>query len=286
MDASVAIREIDADLVREEVKRLVMEANYFLPDDLVESMEKSKSEEEWDLAAATLDKIIENARIARDNKVPMCQDTGMVVVFVEIGQDVHIVNGYLEDAINQGIREGYDEGYLRKSVVKDPLNRVNTEDNTPGVFHYDIVPGDKLSITVAPKGFGSENMSRLKMLKPAEGLEGVKEFILESVEMAGPNPCPPTIVGVGIGGTFEKAASLAKESLMRDMDEYSDDPYYEKLEKELLEDINNLGIGPQGFGGKTTAFKVNIEHYPTHIAGLPIAVNINCHAARHKQVII
>ncbi|HLR22017.1 MAG TPA: fumarate hydratase [Tissierellaceae bacterium] len=283
---SVAIKEIEADLITKEVKRLVMEANYFLPDDVVESLEKSRDEEDWDLAAGTIDKIIKNAKIARDNKVPMCQDTGMVVVFVEIGQDVHVVNGYLEDAINQGIREGYEEGYLRKSVVKDPLDRVNTKDNTPGIFHYDIVPGDKLSITVAPKGFGSENMSRIKMLKPAEGLEGVKEFILESVEMAGPNPCPPTIVGVGIGGTFEKAAFLAKKSLMRDMDEYSEDPFYEELEKELLEDINKLGIGPQGFGGKTTAFKVNIDHYPTHIAGLPVAVNINCHAARHKQVIL
>lgn len=280
------MREIDVSLITKEVKRLCMEANYFLPEDVLEALKKSQSEEEWELASSTIGKIVENAEIAKDNRVPMCQDTGMVVVFVEIGQDVHIVNGYLEDAINQGIREGYEEGFLRKSVVKDPLDRVNTKDNTPGVIHYEIVPGDKLSIMVAPKGFGSENMSRIKMLKPAEGLQGVKDFILETVEMAGPNPCPPTVVGVGIGGTFEKAAFLAKKSLMRDMDKYSDDPFYENLEKELLEDINKLGIGPQGFGGKTTAFKVNIEHYPTHIAGLPVAVNINCHATRHKQVIL
>ncbi|HZJ99175.1 MAG TPA: fumarate hydratase [Tissierellaceae bacterium] len=280
------MREIDTGLITKEVKRLVMEANYFLPEDVVERLNKMKEEEDWELASATLDKILDNAEIAKNEEVAMCQDTGVVVVFVEIGQDVHVVNGSLEDAINQGIREGYAEGYLRKSVVKDPLDRVNTKDNTPGVIHYDIVEGDKLSITVAPKGFGSENMSRIKMLKPAEGLQGVKDFILESVELAGPNPCPPTVVGVGIGGTFEKAALLAKQSLMRDMDEYSDDPYYEALEKEMLEEVNKLGIGPQGFGGKTTSFKVNIESYPTHIAGLPVAVNINCHAARHKQVIL
>ena len=280
------MREIDTGLITKEVKRLVIEANYFLPEDVLARLNKMKEEEKWELASATLDKILVNAEIAKNDQVPMCQDTGMVVVFVEIGQDVHIVNGSLEDAINQGIREGYEEGFLRKSVVKDPLDRVNTKDNTPGVIHYDIVQGDKLSITVAPKGFGSENMSRIKMLKPAEGLQGVKDFILESVELAGPNPCPPTVVGVGIGGTFEKAAFLAKHSLMRDMDEYSDNPFYEALEKEMLEEINKLGIGPQGYGGKTTAFKVNIESYPTHIAGLPVAVNINCHAARHKQVIL
>lgn len=280
------MREIDAGSITKEVKRLVMEANFFLPEDVLNKLKNARDGEEWDLAASTIDKILDNAEIAKNDQVPMCQDTGMVVVFVEMGQDVHVVNGYLEDAINQGIREGYEEGHLRKSVVKDPLDRVNTKDNTPGIFHYKIVPGDKLSIMVAPKGFGSENMSRIKMLKPAEGLQGVKDFILESVELAGPNPCPPTVVGVGIGGTFEKAAFLAKKSLMRDMDEYSDNPFYENLEKELLEEINKLGIGPQGFGGKTTAFKVNIEYYPTHIAGLPVAVNINCHATRHKQVIL
>lgn len=280
------MREIDTGLITKEVKRLVMEANYFLPEDVLARLNKMKEEEEWELAESTLDKILVNAEIAKNDQVAMCQDTGVVVVFVEMGQDVHVVNGSLEDAINQGIREGYEEGFLRKSVVKDPLDRVNTKDNTPGVIHYDIVQGDKLSITVAPKGFGSENMSRIKMLKPAEGLQGVKDFILESVELAGPNPCPPTVVGVGIGGTFEKAALLAKHSLMRDMEEYSDNPFYEALEKEMLEEINKLGIGPQGYGGKTTAFKVNIESYPTHIAGLPVAVNINCHAARHKQVIL
>lgn len=280
------MREIDTSLITKEVKRLVMEANYFLPEDVLARLNKMKEEEDWELASSTLDKILVNAEIAKNDQVAMCQDTGMVVVFVELGQDVHIVNGSLEDAINQGIREGYEEGFLRKSVVKDPLDRVNTKDNTPGVIHYNVVEGDKLSITVAPKGFGSENMSRIKMLKPAEGLQGVKDFILESVELAGPNPCPPTVVGVGIGGTFEKAAFLAKHSLMRDMEEYSDNPFYEALEKEMLEEINKLGIGPQGYGGKTTSFKVNIESYPTHIAGLPVAVNINCHAARHKQVIL
>lgn len=282
----VGVKEIDVGLITTEVKRMVIEANYFLPEDVLGRLKELQNKEEWELASSTLDKIIENATIAKDDEVPMCQDTGMVAVFVEMGQDVRVVNGSIEDAINQGIREGYEEGFLRKSVVKDPLERVNTKDNTPGVIHYDIVPGDKLSITVAPKGFGSENMSRVKMLKPAEGLEGVKDFILETVELAGPNPCPPTVVGVGIGGTFEKAALLAKKSLMRDMDEYSENPFYEELEKELLEDINKLGIGPQGFGGKTTSFKVNIEYYPTHIAGLPVAVNINCHAARHKEVIL
>ncbi len=280
------MRQIDANLITKEVRRMAIEANYFLPDDVQKRLEESRDGEGWELAASTIDKIVQNANIARTEEVPMCQDTGMLVVFVEIGQDVQIVNGYIEDAINQGIREGYEDGYLRKSVVKDPLDRVNTKDNTPGIIHYEIVPGDSLKITVAPKGFGSENMSRLTMLKPAQGLQGVKDFILETVELAGPNPCPPIVVGVGIGGTFEKAAFLAKKSLMRDLDSYSENPYYADLEKELLEEINELGIGPQGFGGKTTALKVQIETYPTHIAGLPVAVNIQCHATRHKQVIL
>lgn len=280
------MREIDAALITKEVKRMVMEANYFLPKDVLEALNKLKEDEEWELASNTLGKIIENARIANDDKVPMCQDTGMVVAFVEIGQDVHVVNGSIEDAINQGVREGYEEGKLRKSVVKDPLDRVNTGDNTPSIIHYDIVPGDKLSIMIGAKGFGSENMSRVKMLKPADGLQGVKDFVLETVTLAGPNPCPPIVVGVGIGGTFEKAAFLAKKSLMRDLDKSSDIPFYEELEKTLLEEVNELGIGPQGFGGKSTALKVNIETFPTHIAGLPVAVNINCHATRHKQVIL
>ncbi len=280
------MRELDAALITKEVKRLVMEANFFLPKDVLDALNKSKEDEEWELASNTLDKIIQNAKIANDDKVPMCQDTGMIVAFVEIGQDLHVINGSITDAINQGVREGYEEGLLRKSVVKDPLDRVNTKDNTPSVIHYDIVEGDKLKITVGPKGFGSENMSRIKMLKPAEGLQGVKDFVLESVSIAGPNPCPPIVVGVGIGGTFEKAALLAKQSLMRDVDKYSEIPFYEELEKELLIEVNKLGIGPQGFGGKTTALKVNIETFPTHIAGLPVAVNINCHATRHKHTIL
>lgn len=280
------MREINASLITKEVKRLVIEANYFLSDDVMNALKDSQKNEKWQLAADTIGKIVENAEIASTDKAPMCQDTGMAVVFVKMGQDVRVTDGFIEDAINQGVREGYDEGLLRKSVVGDPLNRVNTKDNTPAVIHYEIVPGDKLSIMVAPKGFGSENMSRLKMLKPSEGLEGVKQFILETVELAGPNPCPPIVVGVGIGGTFEKATLLAKKSLMRSLDEYNENPYYEELEKEMLEKVNDLGIGPQGFGGRTTALKVNIEYYPTHIAGLPVAVNINCHATRHKEVIL
>ena len=215
--------------------------------------------------------------------MPICQDTGMACIFIEIGQEVHIVGGALEDAINEGVRRGYDEGFLRKSVVKDPINRVNTKDNTPAIIYYDIVPGNKLKITVAPKGFGSENMSRIKMLKPSDGLQGVKDFIIETVKLAGPNPCPPIIIGVGIGGTFDKAAYLAKKALIRPVNKRNDEKFYGDLEEELLETINKLGIGPQGFGGKTTALGINIETYPTHIAGLPVAVNINCHATRHKE---
>lgn len=215
--------------------------------------------------------------------MPICQDTGMACVFVEIGQEVHIVGGLLQDAINEGVRRGYDEGFLRKSVVKDPIHRVNTKDNTPAIIYYDIVSGDKIKITVAPKGFGSENMSRIKMLKPSDGLQGVKDFIIETVKLAGPNPCPPIVVGVGIGGTFDKAAYLAKKALIRPLNKRNDEKFYSDLEEELLETINKLGIGPQGFGGKTTALGLNIETYPTHIAGLPVAVNINCHATRHKE---
>lgn len=230
-----------------------------------------------------LEKIMMNADIAKNEKMPMCQDTGMTCVFVELGQEVHIVNGSIGDAINEGVRQGYTEGYLRKSVVKDPLDRVNTKDNTPAVIYYDIVPGDKLKITIAPKGFGSENMSRIKMLKPADGVEGVKEFIIEAVKLAGPNPCPPIVVGVGIGGTFDKAANLAKRALVRPTAVRNPNKFYADLEMELLDKINQLGIGPQGFGGRTTALAVNIETYPTHIAGLPVAVNINCHATRHAE---
>lgn len=233
-----------------------------------------------------LDKIIINSDIASKENMPMCQDTGMAVIFVELGQDIHIVGGGLKEAINEGVRQGYSEGYLRKSVVKDPLTRVNTGDNTPAVIHIDVVDGDELKITIAPKGFGSENMSRIKMLKPSDGVEGVKEFVLETVKIAGPNPCPPIIVGVGIGGTFEKAAELSKKALLRSIEERNKDTYYSDLEDELISKINKLGIGPQGFGGKTTALGVNIETYPTHIAGLPVAVNISCHATRHAEIIL
>lgn len=278
------MRTINANEITKEVKRMVIEANYYLPKDVMEALEKAKEEDDWNLSKDILDKIVKNAEIASNEQVPMCQDTGMAVVFVEMGQEVVIENGYIEDAINEGIRQGYSQGLLRKSIVADPLNRVNTKDNSPGIINYSIVPGDKLTISVAAKGFGSENMSRLKMLKPAEGLKGVKDFILETVELAGPNACPPIVVGVGLGGTFDKVTLLAKKALMRDLDKYNEDPYYANLEKEILEEINELGIGPQGFGGRTTALKVAMEYYPTHIAGLPIAVNINCHATRHKEV--
>lgn len=281
------MKEIEVGLIIKEVKRMVQEANFFLPEDALNLLKNQKTKEEWELASKTLGKIIQNAEIASSEGVAMCQDTGMLVAFVEIGQDVKIVNGFIGDAINEGVRQGYEEGYLRKSVVEDPINgRKNTLDNTPAIIHYEIVPGENLKISVAPKGFGSENMSRIGMLKPADGLEGVKNFVLETVEKAGPNPCPPIVVGVGIGGTFEKAAYLAKKSLMRDLDSFNEDPFYKKLEKDLLKEINKLGIGPQGFGGETTALKVQVEKYPTHIAGLPVAVNIQCHAARHKEVIL
>ena len=278
------MRVIDAKQIREEVKRMVIEANYFLPKDVMQALQDAREKEDWKLSHDILDKIIQNAQIADAERVPMCQDTGMAVVFLKIGQEVVIENGYIEDAINEGVRQGYEDGFLRKSVVGDPLNRVNTKDNTPAVINYEIVPGDKLTLMVAAKGFGSENMSRLKMLKPSDGLEGVKDFIMETVELAGPNPCPPIVVGVGIGGTFEKVTLLAKKALMRDLDQFNENPFYGELEKEMLEKINGLGIGPQGFGGKTTALKVNIEYFPTHIAGLPVAVNINCHATRHKEI--
>lgn len=276
---------VEAKKITEEVKRMAIEAAYYLPQDVLTSLKMSREAEKWSLARDTLDQIIENADIAKNTNSPMCQDTGMVVVFITIGQDVHIEGGYIEDAINEGVRQGYTEGYLRKSVVADPVyNRVNTKDNTPAVIHYNIVPGDKLHIMFAGKGFGSENMSRLGMLKPSDGLEGVKKFILETVELAGPNPCPPIVVGVGIGGTVDKVTLIAKKALMRPMDSYNPDPFYANLEKEMLEKVNALGIGPQGYGGKTTALRVLIETYPTHIAGLPICVNINCHATRHKEV--
>lgn len=276
---------VETKTITEAVRRMAVEAAYYLPDDVLFGLKRSRDTEKWALAKDTLDQIIENAGIAAQTKSPMCQDTGMAVLFVSVGQDVRIEGGFIEDAINEGVRQAYEHGYLRKSVVRDPLyDRVNTKDNTPAVVHYKIVPGDKLHIVFAAKGFGSENMSRLAMLKPSDGLEGVKKFILETVELAGPNPCPPIVVGVGIGGTVDKVTLLAKEALMRPFDSYNKDPFYADLEKEMLEKINALGIGPQGYGGKTTALRVLIETYPTHIAGLPVCVNINCHATRHKEV--
>ena len=277
------MRIINIKEITKTVKELSIEANYYLPDDIKEAIEKAEKNEKWPIANNILNKIIENSHIAAREKIPICQDTGMACVFVDIGQDVHIIGGNLEEAINEGVRQGYEEGFLRKSVVKDPINRINTKDNTPAIIYYDIVPGDKIKITVAPKGFGSENMSRIKMLKPSDGLQGVKDFIIETIKLAGPNPCPPIVIGVGIGGTFDKAAYLSKKALIRPLNVRNKDEFYSNLEKELLEDINNLGIGPQGFGGKTTAIGLNIETYPTHIAGLPVAVNINCHATRHKE---
>ncbi|WP_373897486.1 fumarate hydratase [Haloimpatiens sp. FM7315] len=278
------MREINVNTITENITKMCIDANYYLNDDIKNSIKEAKKKEDWDIAKGILDKIIVNSEIARDEKMPMCQDTGMACIFVEIGQEVHIVGGSLEEAINKGVAEGYISGYLRKSVVKDPLDRVNTKNNTPAIIYYNIVPGDKLKITVAPKGFGSENMSQIKMLKPADGIEGVKEFILKVVKDAGPNPCPPIVVGVGIGGTFDRAANLAKRALIRPISEKNSNKFYADLEEELLDKINKLGIGPQGFGGRTTALAVNIETFATHIAGLPVAVNINCHATRHAEI--
>lgn len=280
------MREVSVDMIRDTVRNLCIEANYFLGADIKDALQKARKDETWNLAGDVLDKIIINSEIASNEQMPMCQDTGMACVFIEIGQDVHLVGGLLEDAINEGVRRGYEEGFLRKSVVEDPIRRVNTKDNTPAIIYYDIVDGDKVRITLAPKGFGSENMSKIGMLKPSDGLEGIKKFILDTVKSAGPNPCPPMVIGVGIGGTFDKAAYLAKKALLRPVNIRNKDKFYSELEEELLEKVNELGIGPQGFGGKTTALGLNIEFYPTHIAGLPVAVNINCHATRHKEAVI
>ncbi len=277
------MRELSVKVITEHIKEMCQETNFKLSPDIRQALESYSSKEESPIGKEILFDIIKNADIAEENSVPMCQDTGMVVVFVEIGQEVILKDGLLKDAINEGIRQGYSEGYLRKSVVEDPLERINTKDNTPGVIHYDIVAGDQVKITVAPKGFGSENMSRMKMLKPSDGIEGVRAFVLETVSLAGPNPCPPIVVGVGVGGTIEKAATIAKKSLMRDINSKNDLPHISKLEEELLVGINKLGIGPQGLGGLTTAIGVNVEVYPTHIAGLPVVVNINCHATRHMS---
>jgi len=279
------MREISAQQITDVVKKLCIEANCHLPKDVKSCIETCHAEEPWGQAREILERIMENYQIADENDRPICQDTGVACVFITMGQDVH-VNGDITEAINEGVRQGYSEGYLRKSVVRDPLDRVNTGDNTPAMIYFDLVPGDKVEITVAPKGFGSENMSQIKMLKPSDGLQGVKDFILKVVEEAGPNPCPPIVVGVGVGGTFDKAAFLAKKALMRPADSSNPKPFYADLEKEMLEKINALGIGPQGFGGKTTALAVNIEEFPTHIAGLPVAVNINCHVTRHKTEVL
>ena len=280
------MKTINVNEIIKTVKELSIEANYYLPNDVKAAIEEAEKNEKWPIANNILNKILENSQIAATEKMPICQDTGMACVFVDIGQDVHIIGGSLEEAINEGVRQGYAEGFLRKSVVKDPLHRVNTNDNTPALIYYNMVPGDKVKITVAPKGFGSENMRRIAMLKPSDGLEGVKNFVIETVRMAGPNPCPPIVIGIGIGGSFDKAAYLAKKALIRPVNENNTDEFYSNLEKELLEEVNKIGIGPQGFGGKTTALALNIETYPTHIAGLPVAVNINCHATRHKERVL
>ena len=279
------MRELDAARITEVVARLCVEANRHLPQDVKNCIACAREKEQWAPAQEILDRIKENYEIADRDEMAICQDTGMACVFLEIGQDVHI-NGNIADAVNAGVKKGYGEGFLRKSVVRDPLDRVNTGDNTPAMLYTDIVPGDQVKVTVAPKGFGSENMSQLKMLKPSDGLQGVKDFVIKVVEEAGPNPCPPIVVGVGVGGTFDKAALLAKKAIIRSAEERHANPFYADLEAELLEKINALGIGPQGFGGKTTALAVNIEYLPTHIAGLPVAVNLNCHVTRHKSEVL
>lgn len=275
------MRELNVSEITSNIKEMCIEANHFLSEDMKRVFENAVKEEEAPLGKQILNQLQENLEIAGKDMIPICQDTGMAVVFINVGQEVHLTGGSLEDAINEGVRQGYAEGYLRKSVVKDPIYRENTKDNTPAVIHYGIIPGDKVEITVAPKGFGSENMSRVFMLKPADGIEGVKEAILTAVKDAGPNACPPMVVGVGIGGTFEKCAWMAKKALTRNLDEESPVEYVRDLEAEMLEKINKLGIGPGGLGGTKTALAVNIETYPTHIAGLPVAVNICCHVNRH-----
>ncbi|MBR1675203.1 MAG: fumarate hydratase [Eubacterium sp.] len=277
------MKEISVELITEEVAKLCVKANLYLSDDVKERITDSETKEKSPLGKQVIGQLIENMEIAGSSQIPICQDTGMAVFFVEVGQEVHI-NGSLTDAINAGVRKGYEEGYLRKSVVSDPILRVNTGDNTPAIIHYDVVPGDKLDILIAPKGFGSENMSKLYMLKPADGVEGIKKAVVKTVSEAGPNACPPFVVGVGIGGDFELSAKLAKKALTRNLDVRSELPHIKELEDELLAEINQLGIGPAGLGGSTTALAVNIETYPTHIAGMPVAVNMCCHVNRHARV--
>lgn len=280
------MRTISSDDITKEVKRLCIEANLYLGEDVLTCIESNLPKEQNPVGKDILNILIENANIAKEKAIPICQDTGMAVFFVQLGQEAIIEGKTIEEAINDGVRKGYEEGYLRKSVVH-PLTRKNTKDNTPAIIHYEMVKGDKLVIEFAPKGFGSENMSKLKMLKPSDGVDGIKKFIIETVKEAGPNPCPPIVVGVGIGGTVDKCAQIAKKALLRDVGKYNyKDSYIADLEIELLKEINSLGIGPQGLGGNTTALAVNIETFPTHIAGLPVVVNINCHASRHKKVVI
>jgi fumarate hydratase subunit alpha len=278
------MREIEASRITEEVARLCMEANFELEDDVQQALEKAHEAEESPAGKEVLRQIIENSGIARGEKIPMCQDTGLAVIFVEIGQDAHVTGGGFEDAINEGVRKGYTDGYLRKSVLADPVKGGNTGDNTPAVIHTTIVPGDKLKLWVVPKGGGSENMSRIAMMKPADGIEGIKKFVVENVKNASGNPCPPIIVGVGIGGTFERCAQLAKKALLREIGSTHPDELYAGLEKELLSMINDLGVGPMGLGGRTTALAVHIEVAPRHIASFPVSMNLNCHAARHKYI--
>lgn len=280
------MRTIQTTDITENIRQMCIEANHYLSDDMKQVFNKAVDNEESPLGRQVLEQLKENLEIASSDMIPICQDTGMAVIFMNVGQEVHFEGGSITDAVNEGVRQGYTEGYLRKSVVGDPIIRENTKDNTPAVIHYDIVPGDKVEITVAPKGFGSENMSRIFMLKPADGIEGVKEAILTAVKDAGPNACPPMVVGVGIGGTFEKCAQLAKKALTRDLNYKSDIQYVNDLEEEMLDKINRLGIGPGGLGGTQTALAVNIETYPTHIAGLPVAVNICCHVNRHAHRVI
>ena len=280
------MRELNVDIITQNIKEMCIEANHFLTDDMKKVFKNAVDTEKSPLGKKVLNQLNENLDIAGNDMIPICQDTGMAVIFINVGQEVHFTNGNITDAINEGVRQGYIDGYLRKSVVSDPIIRENTKDNTPAVIHYNIVEGDKVDITVAPKGFGSENMSRVFMLKPADGIEGVKEAILTAVKDAGPNACPPMVVGVGIGGTFEQCALLAKKALTRNVEEPSPVPYVNELEKEMLEKINKLGIGPGGLGGTQTALAINIETYPTHIAGLPVAVNMCCHVNRHAHRVI
>ena len=280
------MRELDVKEITKNIKEMCIEANHFLSSDMKDIFLKSCDSEESELGKKVLDSLKENLKIAQEEMIPICQDTGMAIIFIKVGQDVHLTGGNIEDAINEGVRQGYVEGYLRKSVVKDPLIRENTNDNTPAIIHYEIVQGEQVTITVAPKGFGSENMSCVFMLKPADGIEGVKNAVLTAVKDAGPNACPPMVIGVGIGGDFEKCAILSKKALTRNVNERSNIPYVKELEEELLEKINQLKIGPGGLGGTNTAFAVNIETYPTHIAGLPVAINTCCHVNRHVTRIL